>query len=164
LSWIDIAILATMIWFTYAAFHAGMIREVITIVGAIFAVALAGLFYEELAEDVRVAVDSEETARIIAFAMIFGATILAAQLSALFLKQAASLLLLGLADSVGGAVIGFIKGFIFVEIGLILAITFESLGLEGAVEDSALAPVFLDVLPVLKLILPGEFKDSIDGF
>jgi membrane protein required for colicin V production len=164
LSWIDIAILATMIWFTYAAFHAGMIREVITIVGAIFAVALAGLFYEELAEDVRVAVDSEETARIIAFAMIFGATILAAQLSALFLKQAASLLLLGLADSVGGAVIGFIKGFIFVEIGLILAITFESLGLEGAVEDSALAPVFLDVLPVLMLILPGEFKDSIDGF
>jgi membrane protein required for colicin V production len=164
LSWIDIAILATMIWFTYAAFHAGMIREVITIVGAIFAVALAGLFYEELAEDVRVAVDSEETARIIAFAMIFGATILAAQLSALFLKQAASLLLLGLADSVGGAVIGFIKGFIFVEIGLILAITFESLGLDGAVEDSALAPVFLDFLPFLKLILPAEFKDAVNEF
>jgi membrane protein required for colicin V production len=136
LSWIDIAILATMIWFTYAAFHAGMIREVITIAGAVFAVALAGLFYEELAEDVRVAVDDEETARIIAFAMIFGATILAAQLTALFLKQAASLLLLGLADSIGGAVIGFIKGVIFVEIALILAITFGSLGLEETVDDS----------------------------
>ena len=164
MSWIDIAILATMIWFTYAAFHAGMIREVITIVGALFAVALAGLFYEELAEDVRVAVDDEETARIIAFGMIFGATVLAAQLSALFLKQAASLLLLGLADSIGGAIIGFIKGFIFVEIALILMITFESLGLQDTVEDSALAPLYLDVLPVLKLVLPAEFKDAIDAF
>jgi membrane protein required for colicin V production len=164
LSWIDIAILVTMIWFTYAAFHAGMIREVITIVGAVFAVALAGLFYEELAEDVRVAVDNEETARIIAFGMIFGATILASQLTALFLKQAASLLLLGLADSIGGAVIGFIKGFIFVEIGLILMITFESLGLDGAVEKSALAPFFLDFLPILKFILPAEFKEAIDAF
>jgi membrane protein required for colicin V production len=164
LSWIDIAILVTMIWFTYAAFQAGMIREIITIVGAIFAVALAGLFYTELAQDVHVAVDNEETARIIAFCMIFGATILASQLAALFLKQAASLLLLGLADSVGGAVIGFLKGFIFVEIALIMMITFGALGLEDTVEDSALAPFFLDILPVLKLILPGEFKDAINAF
>jgi membrane protein required for colicin V production len=164
LSWIDIVILATLIWFTYAAFHAGMIREVITIVGAVFAVALAGLFYVELAEDVGVAVDNEETARIIAFAMIFGATILASQLTAMFLKQAASLLLLGLADSVGGAFIGLLKGFVFIEIGLIIMITFKSLGLNGAVEDSALAPFFLDLIPILKLILPGEFKEAIDTF
>ena len=164
MSWIDVVILATMLWFTYAAFHAGMIREVITIVGAVFAVALAGLFYQELAEDVHVAVDNQETARIIAFAMIFGATILAAQLTALFLKQAATLLMLGLADSLGGAVVGFIKGFIFVEMGLILMITFDSLGLNGAVEDSALAPIFLNAVPVLKLILPGEFKDAVNAF
>ena len=153
-----------MAWFTYAAFHAGMIREVITIIGAIFAVALAGLFYQELAEDVRVAVDDEETARIIAFAMIFGATVLASQLTALFLKQAASLLLLGLFDSLGGALIGFLKGFVFVEIALIIGITFESLGFRGAIESSALAPLFLDILPFLKWILPGQFKDAIDGF
>ena len=164
MSWIDIAILATLVWFTYAAFHAGMIREVITIIGAIFAVALAGLFYEELAQDVLVAVDDEETARIIAFGMIFGATVLASQLIAVFLKQAASILLLGLFDSIGGAVIGLIKGFIFVEIALIAFVTFESLGLNGAVEDSALAPVFLDVLPILKPILPAEFKDAVNAF
>jgi uncharacterized membrane protein required for colicin V production len=72
--------------------------------------------------------------------------------------------MLGLADSVGGAVVGFIKGFIFVEMGLILLITFDTLGFNGAVEDSALAPFFLDVLPVLKLILPGEFKDAVNAF
>ena len=164
MSWIDIVILATMAWFTYAAFHAGMIREVITIFGAIFAVALAGLFYQELAEDVRVAIDDEEATRIIAFAMIFGAVILASQLAALFLKQAASLLLLGLFDSLGGAFIGFLKGFIFVEVALILGVTFESLGFRGAIESSALAPLYLDLLPFLRWILPAQFKDAISSF
>jgi uncharacterized membrane protein required for colicin V production len=164
LSWIDIAILATMAWFTYAGFHAGMIREVITILGAIFAVALAGLFYQDLAADVKVAVDNEETARIIAFGMIFGATILASQLSAMFLKQAATLLFLGLFDSIGGAFIGFIKGFILLEIALIVGVTFESLGFRGAIERSALAPLFLDILPFLRWILPAQFKEAITGF
>ena len=109
MSWIDIAIVATIAWFTYAAFNAGMIREVITIIGAIFAVALAGLFYEELAQDVKVAVDKEETARIIAFGMIFGSTVLASQLIAVFLKQAASLLLLGMFDAIGDSPIVCMK-------------------------------------------------------
>jgi membrane protein required for colicin V production len=164
LNWVDFVIIGVLAWFTYAAFHAGLIREVITIGGAVFAVALAGLFYTELAEDVEVAVDNEETARIIAFGMIFGATVLASQLLALFLKQAASLLLLGLMDSLGGAIIGLAKGFIFVEIGLIAAITFPDLGLEDSVANSAIAPFFLDFLPVLKHILPAEFKNAIAAF
>jgi membrane protein required for colicin V production len=164
LNWIDLVIILILAWFTYAAFHAGMIRELITIAGAVFGVALAGLFYKELAEDVKVAFDDQQTAEIIAFAMVFGATVLASQLLAIFLKQAASLLMLGLMDSLGGAIVGFTKGFIFVEIGLILAITFTTLGLEGAVQSSAIAPFFLDIVPALKLILPGEFKNAVNGF
>jgi len=164
LNWVDIAILVSFAFFTYSAFHAGLIREIITILGAIFAVALAGLFYLDLAKDVQVAVDNEQTAHVIAFATIFGATVLASQLLALFLKQAASLLMLGLADSLGGALIGLVKGFIFVEIALIVGITFPSLGVLKAIESSAFAPFFFNALPVLKAILPGEFKTAIDGF
>jgi membrane protein required for colicin V production len=164
LNWIDFIILGSLAWFAFAAFHAGLIREVVTIIGAVFAVALAGLFYTELAEDVKVAVDDDQTARIIAFAMIFGAVVLASQLLALFLKHAASLLMLGLFDSLGGAVVGLLKGFVFVEIALIAAITFDSLGLVNDVDGSVLAPFFLKALPVLKAILPGEFKNAVDGF
>jgi membrane protein required for colicin V production len=164
LNWIDIAILASLAWFCYSAFHAGMIREVITILGAVFAVVLAGLFYENLAEDVKVAVDDEESARVIAFAIIFGATVLASQLLAIFLKQAASLLMLGVFDALGGALIGLVKGFIFVEIGLFVAITFPTLGLTKAVENSSLAPFFLNIVPVLEHILPAEFKSAVDAF
>ena len=164
MNWIDAVIIVALLGFTYSAFNAGLIREVITIFGAIFAVALAGLFYTDLARDIDVAVDDFETSKIIAFATIFGATVLASQLLAIFLKEAASLLLLGMADSLGGALIGLVKGLIFVEIGLIVAITFPSLHLEGAVRDALLAPFFLDALPVLTRILPGEFKTAVDAF
>jgi membrane protein required for colicin V production len=164
LNWVDILILAVIIWFAYAAFHAGLIREVVTIIGTIFAVALAGLFYLELSEDIKVVVDDTETAEIIAFAVIFGATLLASQLLALFLKQAASLLLLGLLDSIGGAVIGVAKGIILIEVALMAALTFPSLGFVNAVEESLFAPFFLDLLPFLKYILPGEFDTAVDEF
>jgi uncharacterized membrane protein required for colicin V production len=164
LNWVDAVILATLAWFTYAAFNAGLIREVITILGAIFAVVLAGLFYTDLAKDVDVAVNDPQTSRIIAFAVIFGAAILATQLLAIFLKQASTLLLLGLFDSLGGAGIGFIKGGIFVEIALIVAVTFTSLHLTDDVRGSTLAPFFLDRLPALSHLLPVEFKNAISTF
>jgi uncharacterized membrane protein required for colicin V production len=164
LNWVDAFIVGMILWFTYSAFHAGMIREVVTIIGAIFAVALAGLFYTNLAEDVGVAIDNDQTAQIVSFAIIFGAVILASQLMAIFLKQAAQLLMLGIFDSIGGAFIGLAKAFILIEIALIVAITFPSLHLTDDVQNSAFAPFFLDVLPILKYILPNEFKTAVENF
>jgi membrane protein required for colicin V production len=164
LNWVDAVIVLVMAWFTYAAFTAGLIREVVTIVGAVFGVALAGLFYVNLAEDIKVIIDNDETARVVSFVVILGATVLASQLLALFLKQAASLLMLGLLDSLGGALIGLAKGFVLVEVALIVAITFPSLDLVPAVQDSMLAPFFLEALPVLKTILPDQFQIAIDSF
>ncbi len=162
MNWVDIVIVLVFVWFTYAAFNAGLIREVITIVGAVFAVALAGLFYTDLARDIDVAVNDRATSEVIAFVVIFGATVLASQLLALFLKEAASLLMLGMMDSLGGAIIGFLKAFVFVEIALIVAVTFPKLGLDGYVHNSLLSPFFLDFLPVLTRILPGQFKTAVD--
>jgi uncharacterized membrane protein required for colicin V production len=118
----------------------------------------------ELAKDVGVGVDNAQTAEIVSFAIIFGAVILATQLVAIFLKQTAQLLMLGIFDSMGGAFIGLLKGFILVEIALIVAITFPNLNLVDDVEGSAFAPFFLDLLPVLKYILPTEFKTALSEF
>jgi membrane protein required for colicin V production len=164
LDWVDFAIVAAIVWFTYAAFHAGLIREVVTIIGAIFAVALAGLFYRDLTPDVKVAVNNEETARLIAFAIIFGCVVLASQLVAMFLKTTASVFMLGMFDSMGGALIGLLKAFVFIEIFLIVGITFENLHLQRPIDNSAFAGFFLNMLPVLKHILPAEFKNAIDAF
>src|SRR5687768_8191172 len=119
-----------------------MIREVVTMIGAVFAVALAGLFYRDLAQDVQVAVDNQQTADIIAFAMIFAAVVLASQLIASFMKSAASVLMLGLFDSLGGAFIGLFKGLVLVEIALIFAVTFPNLNLIDDIDGSVIAPFF----------------------
>lgn len=164
MNWVDAVILAMFVWFTYAAFNAGLIREIITILGAVFAVVLAGLFYTDLAQDVDVAIKDIETSEVVAFGVIFGATILASQLLALFLRQAANLLFLGIFDSIGGALFGMAKAFVFVEMGLMAAITFETLGLREAVRASELAPFFLDVLPLLTGILPDRFENAVEAF
>jgi len=163
-NWVDAIIIAILVWFTYAAFNAGLIREIITIIGAIFAVVLAGLLYTDLARDIDVAVNNAETSKIIAFGVIFGAVILASQLLAMFLKHAASILFLGMFDSLGGAFMGLAKGFIICEILLIYGITFPSLHLQAAIDNSTLAPIFLNVLPFLKQLLPDEFKAAVDAF
>jgi membrane protein required for colicin V production len=164
LNWIDAAVVATLVWFTYAAFRAGLIRELVTIAGAVLAVLLAGMFYTELAKDVDVALNDSETSRYVAFAIIFGATLLGSQLIAMFLKQAASMLMLGFVDSLGGAAFGFLKGLVLAEIFLIFAIAFPTFGLADDVEQSTVAPFFLDVVPFLQYLLPQEFEDAIDSF
>jgi uncharacterized membrane protein required for colicin V production len=72
--------------------------------------------------------------------------------------------MLGIFDSMGGMFIGLIKGFVLVEIALIFAVTFPSLNLIDDVEGSSFAPFFLDLLPVLKYILPSEFSTALDEF
>jgi len=164
LNWVDFAILGLMAWFTFTAFRSGLIREVVTIGGAVLAVFLAGHFYLRLAEDFEVAIDDKQAAEVAAFLVIFGATVLGAQMVAMFLKRAASLFMLGPWDAMGGAVLGAAKAFVIIELLLIAGISFPDLHVQGDIADSSLAPVFLDALPVLKFLLPHEFKDAIDAF
>ena len=164
LNWVDFAILGVMAWFTFTAFRSGLIREVVTIGGAIIGVVLAGKFYLRLASDIEVAVDDKQAAEMVAFLVIFGATVLGSQMIAMFLKRAATLLMLGPWDAMGGAVLGAAKGFVIVEVLLIAGITFPSLHVVEAIDKSSLAPFFLELVPVLKFLLPREFRDAVDNF
>lgn len=157
MNWLDGVILALLIWFIFAAFTAGLIREVVTIVSAILGVVLAGLFYERLADDIGTVIDSDRVARIVAFLAILGAIVLAGQVLAWLLKETASLLMLGTFDQLGGAAFGLVKGVVIVQVLLLLFATYPSLGLDEAIGDSALSPLFIDRAPVLLQVLPAEF-------
>ena len=111
-----------------------------------------------------VVIDDARAAEVSAFIIILGATVLGAQMIALFLKRAASLLMLGPLDSLGGGVLGFIKGFVIVEALLIAAVTFPTLHMQEDVAKSSFGGFFLNLLPILKFLLPEEFKDAIDNF
>ncbi len=164
MNWLDIVIVLVIVFFASTAFRAGLIREVVTLVSVAVGVVIAGLFYDDLARDVLTFINDEKTALIVSFLVLLGAVYLAGQLVAGMLKQAASLLFLGWADHAGGALFGLLKGLIVVEVLLILLVTYPQLGLKGDMDGSALASVFLDVAPLLLLVLPDEFERAVDAF
>ena len=163
MNWLDIAIVLIVAFFVTTAFSAGLIRELVTLVSAVVGIVVAGLFYDDLARDALVFIDNKDIADIVAFLVLLGAIYLAGQLIAIMLKQVTTILLLGWADRLGGALFGLLKGLVVVEVLLIAFVTFD-VGLDDAIEDSGLASVFLDAAAVLLIILPDEFERAVDAF
>ncbi len=166
MTWLDGVLLAVTLWFTYAAFQAGFIREVVTIVAAIIGVALGGLFYEDLADDVLTFFDEDQQnlALLVSFGVIFGACALAGQILAMVLKPTVRLLQLGIVDQLGGALFGFAKAMVFIQIFLLVFITYPRWDLEEAIDDSFFGSLMIDNVAVLERILPDDFDVAVDNF
>ena len=167
MNWLDGAIIALIIWLTYSAFRAGFIRETVTVVAAILGIILAGLLYQDLAEDVFVFIDNDTLASIVGFVVIFGAMVLAGQILALILKPTVNLLQLGIFDQLAGAAFGFVKAIVFIQIFLILFITYPKWGLDETIDESlfgALTVQLVDRAPVIVELLPEEFGTEVERF
>ena len=162
--WLDLVIVAIIAWLTFRALSVGLIREVVTAVAVVGGAVLAGNFYGELADDIAFAVEDETWRDLVAFGSIFIGVVVIGQIAASLLQRVAALLLLGPVDRLGGAAFGFLKGVLVVEILLFAALAFPvSRGLDEAIEESALAPVFVDGFPVLLQLLPAEFEAAVEG-
>lgn len=162
LHWLDLAIIAVVGWLTWRAFTVGLIREVVTLAAVLAGALLAGRFYGELAADIEFLIDDPRTRELVAFIAIFGGVVVLGQIGALLLRRIASLLLLGPFDRLGGAAFGFVKGVVVVEVLLIAVTAFPAATqLTEAVEESALAPFFLDGIPVVERLLPDEVTDAL---
>lgn len=164
MNWLDLAILLTIVWFTIAGATAGLARELITLVAMLAGVLLAGAFYEDLAADILVMVENERTARTIAFTAIFLAVLGAGQIVAILLRDAAMALALGPLNHTGGLLVGLIKGVIVVEAALFLFARYQYPTMVDAMEGSLLTPFFLDGLPFLLALLPGDFRVAVENF
>lgn len=164
MNWLDILIVLVIVGFVITAYTAGLIREVVTLVAAIAGIIMAGFLYDDLAEDVLVFMDDEDAAQAISFLILAGAVYLFGQIVAIMLKRSASLLMLGWADHIGGAVFGLLKGLIVVQALLIIFAAYPSLELDSAVAGSELARYFVDDVGILLWVLPDNFDERIDGF
>jgi len=164
MNWLDVAIVIVIAWFTFAAFRAGIIREVVTVIALVVGVLAAGFYYDDLAENVLLFIDDDTAANVVAFVVLFGSMALGGQLAAILLKHVAGFLALGWLDHLAGAAFGLLKGLILVEVFLILFTTFPYLGLDATIRGSAIAPLFLDGGPALLKLLPGEFNSAVEAF
>ena len=163
MNWLDALIVIALVGFTVAAFRAGLIREVVTLIAVVVGVLVAGHYYDDLADDVLLFIKNDKAAKVIAFLSLFASVALLGQLAAYLMKQAVSMLLLGWLDHVAGAVFGLLKGLVLVELFLMVFATYPYLGLDKAIDGSGIAPLFLDNGPALLKLLPGEFNRAVES-
>jgi len=98
---------------------------------------------------------------VVAFAIIFIGVMVIAAVLAVVLKKLVSAVLLGWVNRLGGAVFGFILGFIFS--GALMAMWVKFLGPGDTIQASPLANFLLDSFPVVLGLLPSDF-DSVRSF
>ena len=155
MNWLDIVIIILLLIAAIGGLANGLIRAVISLVGLIVGIVLAGHFYISLAGRLTF-ISDQNAARIAAFIIILLAVgIIAAILGTLFTKIISSISL-GWLNRLGGAAFGLILGAIF--IAAILSLWAKFAGGPGTLSSSVLAPLLVNKFPLVLALLPSEFN------
>lgn len=163
MQWVDLLIVGVVAWMTFRAFANGLIREVVTFVALIAGILVAGTYYQDLSADIAFLIEDDLTRNFASFIALVAGVVVLGQLLAIVLTHTASLLMLGPFDHMGGAAFGFVKAVLLVQVVLLAVAVFPpSTGLAAAVDESTLAPLFLDDVPSVQLALPPEFEHALD--
>jgi len=160
MNWVDIVIIVAMVVSVFVGIRIGIIKAAMSLVGIIVGVALAGQYYGPLAERLTF-ISNTGIADAVAFVIIMATVMAIAIVLAVIIKWAASALLLGWVNSLGGAVFGLAMAAFFM--GAILTLWVKFLGITDVVSDSSLAGFLLDGFPAALAILPSEF-DTVREF
>ena len=156
---LDIVLIVALVVPTFIGLRQGIIKAALSLAGIIIGVILAGRFYQPLAQQLAFIPD-ENIAKIVAFAIILVGVMVITAVLARLLKFAASMVMMGWVNHLGGAVFGFLRGAIFM--GALLATWVKFFG-TGIATESFLATVLLDKFPLVLALLPEEF-DAIGDF
>ncbi len=161
MNWLDIVIIVALAVSTFLGLRTGIIKAVLSLVGVIVGVVLAGQYYIALADVLPFFSETSDAAKIVSFAIILIVVMVIAAVAARFLKWAASVMMLGWVNRLGGAALGLVLGAIFC--GALVAIWVKWLGAGDTITESMIVPVLLDKFPMVLALLPDEF-DAIRSF
>ena len=164
MNWVTILLLLFIGFVTYRAYRNGFIRELVSLCGVVLAVPLAGVFYDDMFPKVEPIVDNPELASLISFVAIMAGVIIAAQVLAYVLREAVTMLNLGVFDELAGALFGFLKAVLLAQVILIAFWVFPSPDLHGSIKNSPVATRLVDSSPFALAILPSQFDDIIARF
>ncbi len=161
MSWLDIVLVVVLAVGAFLGLRMGIIKAVLSLAGVIVGVVLAGQYYAALADVLPFFSETSSAAKIVSFAIILIVVMVIAAVAARFLKWAASVVMLGWVNHLGGAVFGLALGAIFC--GALLAIWVKWLGVGSTITESIVAAILLDKFPLVLALLPDEF-DAIRSF
>ena len=160
MSWLDIILIVLIAGATLVGLRIGIIKAVLSLIGVIVGVILAGRYYVALAEQLTF-IPQANLAKIVAFAVILIGIMLVAGVLASVLKWITSIIMLGWVNRLGGAIFGLVLGATFCS--ALLAIWVKFLGIADPIAESGLASLLLDNFPIILALLPGEF-DAVRSF
>lgn len=160
MNWLNIVIIVVVGVTTFIGLRKGIIKAALTLAGLVLGIFLAGRYYIPFSEQLTF-ISSPGWAKVTAFAIIFIGVMVIAVVLARLLEQVTSAIMLGWANRLVGAILGFMIGAMFC--GALLAIWVKYLGISGAIADSSIAPILLDQFPKVLALLPEEF-DTIRSF
>ena len=161
MSWLDLVIVVVLAVGAFFGLRMGIIKAVLSLAGVIVGVVLAGQYYVALADVLPFFSETSNVAKVVAFAIILIGVMVIAVVLARLLKWAASVMMLGWVNHLGGAALGLVLGAIFC--GALLAIWVKWMGAGDTITASMIAPVLLDKFPGVLALLPEEF-DAIRSF
>ena len=160
MNWLDIVITVVIAITVLLGLKMGIIKAVLSLAGVIVGVILAGRFYIPLSEQLTF-ISQPTLAKVAAFAIILIGVMVIAGVLAMLLKWAASVMMLGWVNRLGGAVFGLLLGAI--ACGALLAAWVNFFGIAGMITESILASVLLNYFPLVLSLLPDEF-DTVRSF
>ena len=160
MNWLDIVIIVAIGIAALIGLKIGLIKAVLSLAGLIVGVILAGHFYMPLAEQLTF-ISQPTVAKIVAFAIIMIGVMVIATVLAMFLKWAASLIMLGWVNRLAGAIFGLLLGMI--ACGALLAAWVKFLGIGVTMMESVMAGILLNYFPLALSLLPAEF-DAVRSF
>jgi len=160
MSWLDITLIIAIGISAFIGVKKGIIEIALTLAGLVIGVFLAGRYYIPFSQYLTF-ISHIGLAKVAAFAIIFIGVMAVAGVIARLLGKAASMIMMGWANRLGGSVLGFILGAVFC--GAFLAMWVKFLGMTQAIAESRIAPILLSQFPRVLALLPREF-DAIRSF
>lgn len=154
MNWLDIVIMVGIGVAAFVGVRKGIIKMVLTLAGLVVGIVLAGRYYGPFSQQLSF-ITQASLAKVAAFAIIFIGVMIIATVLARLLKWAASAIMLGWVNRLGGGILGFVVGAMFC--GAFLAMLVKFLGMTGAIAQSTIAPILLDQFPRVLALLPKEF-------
>ena len=160
MNWLDIVLIVVIGIAAFIGLRKGIIKMALTLAGLIVGIVVAGRYYASFSQYLTF-ISSPTWAKVAAFTIIFIGIMMIAALLARLLESTASVIMMGWANRLVGAILGFILGALFC--GVILAVWAKYIGTPGVVAQSQVAPVLLGTFPRVLALLPQNF-DSVRSF
>jgi membrane protein required for colicin V production len=160
---LDIFIIVVLVVAAFFGWRRGVIGTVLTLVGLVVGVIVAGQTYSSLSSALASVIESDTWANVAAFAIVLVVIMAATSVLSKLLKKVLSLLMLGWVDNAAGMVLGLFMASLGLTavIGVMGVVPFGSL--DETLADSALAGFFGDAfLPGVLALLPDEFDRVTD--